>query len=49
MFLVRNGYDKNKTELEITSEMKIPRIYGPGNLKYIFLRDDLTERISSNI
>lgn len=32
--LVKEGYDANKTEHEIMSERKIPRIYDCGNLKY---------------
>lgn len=37
--LVKLGYDKNKTEKEITQEMGINRIYGPGNYKYILLNN----------
>ena len=33
--LVKEGYDSNKTEHEIMSERKIPRIYDCGNIKYI--------------
>jgi len=32
--LVKQGFDKNKTEHEIMSERKIPRIYDCGNIKY---------------
>jgi hypothetical protein len=32
--LVKQGFDKNKTEHEIMSERKIPRIYDCGNMKY---------------
>jgi hypothetical protein len=33
--LVKEGYDINKTEHQIMSERKIPRIYDCGNIKYI--------------
>ena len=32
--LVKEGYDKNKTELQIMTERKIYRIYDSGCLKY---------------
>jgi hypothetical protein len=34
--LVKQGYDKNKTEHEIMLERKIYRLYDSGNLKYIY-------------
>jgi len=33
--LVKEGYDKNKTEHEIMIERKINRIYDSGSLKYL--------------
>lgn len=32
--LIKEGYDPNKTEHQIMSERKIPRIYDCGNIKY---------------
>ncbi len=34
--LVKEGYDKNKTESEIMLDRKFFRVYNAGNLKYIF-------------
>ncbi|MFA5586549.1 MAG: hypothetical protein WDA02_08405 [Saccharofermentanales bacterium] len=34
--LIKEGFDKNKTEHEIMLERKIYRIYNSGNLKFIF-------------
>ena len=34
--LIKEGYDKNKTEHEIMLERKIYRIYDSGNLKFIY-------------
>lgn len=36
--LVKMGYDKNKSEHEILKDLKIYRIYGAGNSKYIWKR-----------
>jgi len=36
--LVKQGYDKNKTEHEIMLERKILRIYDSGNLKFIYTK-----------
>lgn len=33
--LVKMGNDPNKTEIEIMDDLKIPRIWGVGNMKYI--------------
>jgi len=37
--LVKQGFDKNKTEKQIMLERKLYRIYGCGNLKYKFIND----------
>jgi very-short-patch-repair endonuclease len=36
--LIKEGYDKNKTEHEIMLERKILRIYDSGNLKFIYTK-----------
>jgi len=38
--LVKMGYDPNKSEHEIMKELKIYRIYGSGNTKFIWNRKD---------
>jgi len=38
--LVKMGYDANKTENEITNELKILKIHGVGNYKYHIIRDE---------
>jgi hypothetical protein len=35
------GYDKNKSEHEILKDLKIYRIYGAGNSKFVWYRTDL--------
>jgi len=37
--LVKMGYDKNKSEHGILKELKIYRIYGAGNSKFIWIRN----------
>ena len=37
--LVSLGYDKNLTEIEIMHSLKYYRIFGPGNLKFIYKKD----------
>jgi SepF-like predicted cell division protein (DUF552 family) len=37
--LVKQGFDKNKTEKQIMLDRKLYRIYGCGNLKYKFIND----------
>jgi hypothetical protein len=39
--LVKQGYDRNKTEHEIMLERKIYRIYNSGNLKYVWINNKL--------
>ena len=34
--LVKEGYDKNKTEDEIMTERGFYKIYGIGNIKFIY-------------
>ena len=34
--LIKQGFDKNKTEHEIMLERKIYRIYNSGNYKFIY-------------
>lgn len=36
--LIKEGYDKNKTEHQIMLERNIPRVYDSGNYKFIYLR-----------
>jgi hypothetical protein len=36
--LIKMGYDKNKSEHQILKELKIYRIYGAGNTKFIWNR-----------
>ena len=39
--LVKMGHDKNKSEHEILKDLKIYRIYGAGNSKFVWYRTDL--------
>jgi hypothetical protein len=38
--LVSMGYDPNKSESEIISDLEIPKIYDCGNLKYTWHKQD---------
>jgi hypothetical protein len=35
--LISMGFDPNKTELKITKQLEIPRIFGAGNIKYAII------------
>ena len=39
--LVSLGYDKHLTEIEIMHSLKYYRIFGPGNLKFIYKKDQI--------
>lgn len=39
--LVSLGYDKHLTEIEIMHSLKYYRIFGPGNLKFIYKKKSL--------
>lgn len=37
--LVKMGYDKNRTANDILKELKIYKIYGPGNKRFVWLKE----------